>query len=44
MMILILSNNKTIIKKEDVYCLETLGNLLKLARNDKNLFEPITKK
>lgn len=43
-MILILTNNKSLIKNEDVYCLETLGNLLKLARNDKTLFEPISKK
>ena len=36
--------NKEIIKSEDFYCLETLGSLLKLAKNEKTLFDAINKK
>jgi hypothetical protein len=44
MMILILSNNKTIVKSEELDCLDTLVKLFKLAKNDKNLFLTIVKK
>lgn len=44
MIILILQNNKSIIKSDDIYCLETLENVLKLAKNDKTLYDSITKK
>jgi hypothetical protein len=44
MLISILQNNKNIVKSEDIYFLDTLGNLLKLAKNDKTLFDPIAKK
>ena len=44
MMILILQNNKNIIKNDDIYYLEPLENLLQLAKNDKVLFESISKK
>jgi hypothetical protein len=44
MLILILQNNKNLIKTEDIYCLETLGGLLRLSKNEKSLFEPMIKK
>jgi hypothetical protein len=44
MMILILSNNKSIVKSEQLDCLDTLIKLFKLAKNDKNLFLVIVKK
>jgi hypothetical protein len=44
MIILILQNNKNLAKKEDIYCLESLDSLYKLAKNEKSLFDPISKK
>lgn len=44
MLILVLQNNKTVSKSEDVYCLTTLDKIFKLAKNDKTLFESISKK
>jgi hypothetical protein len=44
MIILILENNKELIRKEDINCLETLASLLRLARNEKSLFDTISKK
>lgn len=44
MMILILQNNKNLLKNEDLYCFKTLESLMKVAKNDKTLYAPITKK
>ena len=44
MMILVLQNNKELLKNEDISCLSTLESLLKYAKNDKTLFGPISKK
>jgi hypothetical protein len=43
-MILILTNNKSILKEEELNYLDTLVKLFKLAKNEKNLFLTIVKK
>ena len=40
----VLHNNKSLIQKEDISCIEPLANLLTLSKNNKNLFTPILKK
>jgi hypothetical protein len=40
----ILQNNKNLVKTEDIFCLETLENLLNVSKNEKSLFNPIVKK
>ena len=42
--ILILSNNKDLIKGEDIYIVESLLYLFKLSKHDKVMFESISKK
>jgi hypothetical protein len=44
MIILILQNNKNLLKIEDLYCLKTLESIMKLAKNEKTLNAPIAKK
>jgi hypothetical protein len=44
MLILVLQNNKNVSKSDDIYCLSTLDKLFKLAKNEKSLFESISKK
>jgi hypothetical protein len=44
MLILILQNNKTLIKNEDLLCLETLTKLISLAKQDKVLFDSLIRK
>ena len=44
MLYTVISNNKELIAKEDLLCVETLLNLLSVAKNEKNLYVPITKK
>jgi hypothetical protein len=44
MMILVMQNNKEIAKKQNLFCLESLESLFKLAKNDKTMFAPISKK
>lgn len=44
MLILVLENNKDIVKNENIYCLDTLAGLLKVARSEKNLFDSVVKK
>ncbi len=41
---MILQNNKNLVKSEEINCLDTLGNILRLAKNEKSLFDPIAKK
>jgi hypothetical protein len=43
-MILVLQNNKSISKSDDIYCLSTLDKLFKLAKNERSLFESISKR
>ena len=40
----VLHNNKSLIQKEEISCIEPLANLLTLSKNNKNLFTPILKK
>ena len=44
MMLLILSNNKNIIKESDLSCCEVLNNLLSISKNDKSYGEHIYSK
>jgi hypothetical protein len=44
MLILVLQNNKSILKADDVFCISSLEKLFKLAKNDKSLFESISRK
>ena len=44
MLILILQNNKTLIKTEDLLCLDTLTKMTSLAKHDKVLFDSILRK
>ena len=44
MLILILQNNKTLIKTEDLLCLDTLTKMASLAKHDKVLFDSILRK
>merc|ERR1712032_1119218 len=44
MLILILQNNKTLIKTEDLLCLDTLTKMTTLAKHDKVLFDSILRK
>ena len=44
MIILILQNNKTLVKTESLLCLETLDKIVKLAKHEKTLFDPILRK
>jgi hypothetical protein len=41
---LILSNNKDLMKNEDIYMIDELKNLFNQSKNDKSLFESISKK
>lgn len=40
----VLSNNKALIHKENVVCIEPLSNLLTLSKSNKNAFQPMLKK
>jgi hypothetical protein len=44
MLILILQNNKNISKADDLLCLDTLAKIFKLAKQEKSLFESISRK
>ena len=44
MLILILQNNKNLTKVDDLDCLNTLEKIFKLAKNEKSLFESISRK
>jgi hypothetical protein len=44
MLLLILQNNKTLVKTENLLCLETLDKIVKLAKKEKTLFDPILRK
>jgi hypothetical protein len=44
MLILILQNNKNLTKNDDLDCLNTLEKIFKLAKNEKSLFESISRK
>lgn len=44
MLILILQNNKNLVKTENLLCIETLEKMVKLAKQEKTLFDPILRK
>ena len=44
MMILILTNNKTILKTQEIKITDELSLLIKTAKQEKELFEPMTKR
>lgn len=44
MLITVMQNNKDMMRKDDLFCIEPLEKLLSYSKNDKVLFQPIVKK